>query len=89
MLPWCAGMNAVGWLLMVGFWGTFVALAVWAITRLIPIAPPDDPEIPVSAPGEPQHTATIDDPFSRRQGTGIGTGPIDARPLQHQRSWKR
>jgi hypothetical protein len=42
MLPWCTGMGAGGWLFMVLLWGSFIALAVWAITRLIPSIPPKD-----------------------------------------------
>jgi uncharacterized membrane protein len=33
---YCAGMGLGGWLLMIGFWASFVGLVVWAITRLFP-----------------------------------------------------
>ena len=39
MLSWCMDLGATGWVLMVALWGTFVALAIWAISRLIPVAP--------------------------------------------------
>lgn len=32
--PWCGGMGAGGWLVMVLFWGTLLGLAIWAVTRL-------------------------------------------------------
>lgn len=31
----CGGMGATGWLVMITFWGAFVGLAVWAVTRLV------------------------------------------------------
>lgn len=33
---WCTGMGAGGWLLMALLWGGFLAVVVWAITRLFP-----------------------------------------------------
>lgn len=41
MFSWCTTMGLAGWLVMVALWGTFVTLAVWAISRLIP-APPKE-----------------------------------------------
>jgi putative membrane protein len=32
---WCGGMGAGGWLVMALFWGGFLGLAVWAVTRLL------------------------------------------------------
>ncbi|HEX6668767.1 MAG TPA: hypothetical protein VF061_04375 [Gemmatimonadales bacterium] len=32
-------MGAGGWLVMALFWGTFLALAVWAVTRLLAPTP--------------------------------------------------
>ena len=31
----CGGMGVAGWVVMVLFWGTFIGLAVWAISRLV------------------------------------------------------
>lgn len=33
---WCGGLGAGGWLLMTLLWGSFLAVVVWAITRLFP-----------------------------------------------------
>lgn len=33
---WCSGMGAGGWLLMALLWGSFLAVIVWAVTRLFP-----------------------------------------------------
>jgi putative membrane protein len=33
---WCSGMGAGGWLLMLAFWGAFLALVVWAVARVFP-----------------------------------------------------
>lgn len=33
---WCGSMGAGGWLLMALLWGSFLAVVVWAITRLFP-----------------------------------------------------
>lgn len=35
---WCGGMGAGGWLLMALLWGSFLAVIVWAVTRLFPTA---------------------------------------------------
>lgn len=40
MFAWCAGAGMTGWLVMLAFWGVFLALALWSITRLIPSTPP-------------------------------------------------
>lgn len=32
----CGGFGPVGWLLMIGLWGSLLAVAVWAVTRLFP-----------------------------------------------------
>lgn len=37
---WCGGMGIAGWLLMIGFWGGFLALVLWAVTRLFPSGRP-------------------------------------------------
>ena len=39
----CGGMGVGGWLVMVLFWGAFLGLAVWAVTRLITPAPLNRP----------------------------------------------
>lgn len=31
---WCSGMGVGGWLVMILFWGAFLGLAFWAVTRL-------------------------------------------------------
>lgn len=31
----CGGMGAAGWIVMITFWGAFVGLAVWAVSRLV------------------------------------------------------
>src|SRR6266702_6646313 len=33
---WCGGMGAGGWVLMAVLWGGFLAVVVWAVTRLFP-----------------------------------------------------
>jgi len=33
---WCGGMGAGGWLLMALLWGGFLAVIMWAVTRLFP-----------------------------------------------------
>jgi uncharacterized membrane protein len=35
---WCGSMGAGGWLLMALLWGSFLAVVVWAVTRLFPRA---------------------------------------------------
>ena len=33
---WCGGMGIGGWLLMALLWGSFLAVIVWAVTRIFP-----------------------------------------------------
>ena len=33
---WCGGMGVGGWLLMALLWGSFLAVVIWAVTRLFP-----------------------------------------------------
>jgi putative membrane protein len=33
---YCGGMGVAGWLVMIAFWGGFIALVLWAVTRLFP-----------------------------------------------------
>jgi len=33
---YCGGMGVAGWLMMIAFWGGFIALVLWAVTRLFP-----------------------------------------------------
>ena len=33
---YCGGMGMAGWLVMIAFWGGFIALVLWAVTRLFP-----------------------------------------------------
>jgi putative membrane protein len=35
---YCAGLGVAGWVLMVGLWGGFLAVVVWAVTRIFPSA---------------------------------------------------
>lgn len=35
---WCSGMGPGGWLVMIAAWATFLSFAVWAITRIFPLA---------------------------------------------------
>lgn len=37
---WCGGMGVGGWLLMALLWGGFLAVVVWAVTRLFPRSRP-------------------------------------------------
>jgi putative membrane protein len=52
---WCGGMGPGGWAFMVVFWTAFLALAVWAVTRMFPArastGPPgsDWPDQPTAA----------------------------------------
>jgi putative membrane protein len=32
----CGGMGVDGWLVMALFWGAFLSLATWAVTRMFP-----------------------------------------------------
>lgn len=50
MLPWCSTMGVTGWLVMIAGWATFVALSVWAISRLIPVS--DGSEAATQVPEE-------------------------------------
>jgi len=34
---WCGGMGVGGWLLMALLWGGFLAVVIWAVTRLFPL----------------------------------------------------
>ena len=38
----CSGAGVAGWLIMIGFWVGFLALAVWVVTRLFPTSDRDD-----------------------------------------------
>ena len=33
---WCGGLGVGGWLLMALLWGSFLAVVIWAVTRLFP-----------------------------------------------------
>ena len=35
---YCAGLGVAGWVLMIGLWGGFLAVVVWAVTRIFPSA---------------------------------------------------
>ena len=35
---YCAGWGVAGWVLMIGLWGGFLAVVVWAVTRIFPSA---------------------------------------------------
>jgi putative membrane protein len=69
------GMGAGGWVLMVLFWGTLVALVVWAVARIAPSHKVQAPERSIAA----------DEPLSildRR----LATGEIDAETYDQLRS---
>lgn len=36
MFGYCSGMGVAGWLVMIGVWVSFLALVIWAVTRLFP-----------------------------------------------------
>jgi hypothetical protein len=55
---YCNGLGAVGWLMMIGFWGTLLALAVWVVARLFPSPSRDGDTPPESIPTEPSRTTT-------------------------------
>lgn len=38
MWPWCGQMGVGGWVGMITFWVAVVAVAIWAVTRLFPVA---------------------------------------------------
>lgn len=46
MVPgaWCGAIGVGGWMLMATFWLAFLALAVWAISRIFPRTPSAPPE---------------------------------------------
>lgn len=69
------GMGAGGWVLMVLFWGTLVALVVWAVARIAPSHKIQAPERPIAA-GEPLSI------LDRR----LASGEIDADTYDHLRS---
>jgi hypothetical protein len=61
---WCNGMGVGGWLVVIVLWMGFLALTVWAITRLFPLSPgPGDtvdtaprapaPRVPRTEPASP------------------------------------
>lgn len=35
---WCGGMGIWSWVVMVVFWGAFLGLTLWAVTRMFPLA---------------------------------------------------
>jgi len=40
---WCSGMGVGGWILMIGFWVALLGVIVWAVSRLFPSTPQNDP----------------------------------------------
>ena len=40
MFGYCGSMGVGGWLLMIGLWAGFVAVVVWAVSRLFPLRTP-------------------------------------------------
>ncbi|MFZ5869548.1 MAG: hypothetical protein ACOYXW_03315 [Actinomycetota bacterium] len=47
---WCGAMGVGDWALMVGFWGAFLALTVWAVSRIFPRESPGVPAGPADEP---------------------------------------
>jgi putative membrane protein len=39
----CSNMSVLGWLVMIGFWGGVLAVAVWAMGRLFPASRSEQP----------------------------------------------
>lgn len=40
MVGYCGAWGLGGWLLMLGLWAGFIAVVVWAVSRLFPAQPP-------------------------------------------------
>ena len=80
---WCGGLSVGGWLLMALLWGGFLAVVVWAITRLFPRSrsrrdrpgTPDDGQSAGSLLDRRLASGDIDeDTYLRRRGKLTGTG---------------
>lgn len=41
---WCSGMGLGGWIVMIGLWASFIAAAMWMVTRLFPASHPQQPK---------------------------------------------
>lgn len=80
---WCGGLSAGGWLLVALLWGSFLAVVVWAITRLFPRnrsrhdrpGTPDGGQSAVSLLDRRLTSGDIDeDTYLRLRGELTGTG---------------
>ncbi len=74
---WCGGMGVGGWLLMALVWGGFLAVVVWAVTRLFPRnrAGRGDGESATSVLDRRLAAGEIDqDTYRRLRGELAGTG---------------
>ena len=74
---WCGGMSVGGWLLMALLWGSFLAVIVWAITRLFPRGRSRTGEL--DAPGDGENA---DSALDRH----LAAGDIDEDTYVRQRS---
>ncbi len=62
---WCGGMGVGGWLLMALLWGSFLAVIVWAVTRIFPGSRPRPDQ--AAAPGREDSTDSL---LDRRLASG-------------------
>ncbi len=62
---WCGGMGVGGWLLMALLWGSFLAVIVWAVTRIFPGSRPRPDQ--AAAPGREDSTDSL---LDRRLAAG-------------------
>lgn len=65
MGPWCGQMGALGWVGLVAVVGLVVALVVWVVGRLFPVAAVQAP-----APGDDRLAARDVDPRPERAAAG-------------------
>lgn len=72
---WCSGMGVAGWLLMAAVWGGFLAVVVWAVTRLFPRSrPAGDDESAASVLDRRLASGEIDeDTYRQLRGELTGT----------------
>ncbi len=87
---WCGAMGVGGCLMMVAFWGAFLALTVWAVTRMFPSGTTRKVQAdPLEDLGGRPAAADVDADNSRRVRDDVaGAGPpggqremaLEARP---------
>jgi putative membrane protein len=68
---WGAGMGAGGWLLMALLWGGFLAVVIWAVTRLFPRSRAGTGDDAASRPGRRE---IGEDTYRRLRGELTKTG---------------